>query len=105
MKLNMGIGALLVCCILFQTTLIAEETITEQKKVLDGITPDVGFKYFSGYYFDLHNLPAIYAHGYKDASGLTVVGIGFYKEFAMNEWDKAIQTYKALLIIRGYEPH
>lgn len=105
MKHKIFIGAILICTFILQNTLVADETITEQKKLLDKIMPDVGFRYFSGYYSEVHNLPAMFAHGSIDGSKLTVVGVGFYKEFAMNEWDKAIQTYKALLIIRGYDPH
>jgi len=74
-----------------------------ETKALNEIRPTDGYKYFSGYDSKYNNLPTMYTYGYKN-SKIVVVGKGFIKEFSINEFSKAVQAYKALLILNGYEP-
>lgn len=82
----------------------AAELTPGEKAALGGITPITGYKYFSGNYENSHNHPAIFAYGYKEDTKLVVTGRGFYKEFSINEWSKAVEAYKSILIVKGYEP-
>ncbi len=72
-------------------------------KTMENIPAKDGFRYFSGYYDTLNNLPAMYAHGTsKEGSKLTVVGHGMEQDFPMGEIDKAFSSYRDLLTARGY---
>lgn len=88
----------------FCSQVIAAELTPDEESALGRITPNTGYKYFSGNYENSHNHPAIYAHGHKENAKLVVTGRGFYKEFSINEWSKAVEAYKSILIVRGYDP-
>jgi len=42
----------------------------------------------------------MYAHS---GNAITVVGRGFVREYPIQEWRKAVQAYRALLITNGYD--
>jgi hypothetical protein len=96
--------SILVLVFCFHAYVNAEELAEDMKAVLWKIAPSTAYKYFSGYYENNHNHPAMYAYGYKENAKLVVTGRGFYKEFSINEWSKAIEAYKSILVDRGYEP-
>lgn len=51
----------------------------------------------------LSNYPTIWA-SQSGKQILTVEGVGFKREFDMEDFDKAIEAYKALLTLNGYKP-
>lgn len=63
----------------------------------------IGFKYFSGNLGSSGNFPAMYAHGYNGGKGVTVIGRGYHRTFAIEDWEDALRAYKALLELSGYE--
>jgi hypothetical protein len=71
---------------------------------LDDVTPNDGFRYFSGTANPLHNHPAMYASGSDTEAKLTVVGVNVDSAFPMAEPDAAFAAYRALLVDRGYLP-
>ena len=85
-----------------------EKIAQEKIDALDSIRIDTGFQYFSGYYPDpdeYHNHPTIFASSSEETGHiLTVTGNDFYKEFSINEYSKAVEAYKSLLLERGYKP-
>ncbi|MDB2562194.1 hypothetical protein N9X61_01170 [Sulfurimonas sp.] len=76
---------------------------------MDEITPIDAFDHFSGYTgksyegISFTNYPTIWASK-TGGEKLTVSGVGYRKEFAMKDFDKAIKAYKALLILNEYNP-
>lgn len=75
----------------------------EQLPALDEVTPDIGFKYFSGYLTPYNNHPTIYAHSSNQQQKLVVVGNGFYREYPLSEINKAVEAYKSLLQLCEYK--
>jgi hypothetical protein len=71
---------------------------------LDAISPDDGFRYFSGNREPMHNHPAMYASGSGEDARLTVVGSNADRAFPVAEPDAAFAAYRALLVERGYLP-
>src|SRR6185436_5348852 len=72
------------------------------KDCLDAITPNDGFRYFSGNAEPMHNHPAMYASGSGTEATLTVVGFNVDRAFPTAEPDAAFAAYRALLVERGY---
>ncbi|MBI3915470.1 MAG: hypothetical protein HY322_00485 [Betaproteobacteria bacterium] len=70
------------------------------KMTLDQVTTKDGFAYYSGHLPVEGNFPAMYAH---TGNAITVLGRGFMREYPIHEWRKAVQAYRALLIMNGYE--
>lgn len=104
MKLTRFVIVALLGCIVFSAPVFSRELTEDKIQILRTIIPSSGFKYFSGYFKNYHNHPAIYAHGYKENATLTVVGKDYLQEFPMSESSKAFQAYRALLFKRGYQP-
>ena len=73
------------------------------KMTLDQVKTKDGFEYYSGYLPTPSNFPTMYAHGGHNGNAITVVGRGFMREYPVHEWRKAVQAYRALLIVNGYE--
>ena len=96
--------SIFVFILLFQSYGNAEELAAEDKSILGKIRPRTAYQYFSGYYKNNHNHPAIYAFGYKQHAKLVVTGRGFYKEFPISQWSKAMAAYKSVLRNTGYMP-
>lgn len=94
----------LLAAVVISGPVVARELTPEKREHMTRITPNNGFKYFSGYYSKYHNHPAMYAHGYKQNAMLTVVGRNYHKEFPMSQSGKAYSAYLGLLRQRGYEP-
>lgn len=77
--------------------------VPEMVKIMKNIPARDGFRYFSGYYDTLNNLPAMYAHGTSRGGGkLTVVGPEMEQDFSIHQMDKAFFAYRELLEKRGY---
>jgi len=73
------------------------------KMTLDQVKTREGFEYYSGYLPTPSNFPTMYAHGGASGNAITVVGRGFMREYPIHEWRKAVQAYRALLVVNGYE--
>lgn len=73
------------------------------KMTLEQVKTKDGFEYFSGYLPTASSFPTMYAHGGYKGNTITVVGRGFRREYPVHEWRKAVQAYRALLIMNGYE--
>jgi len=73
------------------------------KMTLNQVKTKDGFEYYSGYLPTPGNFPTMYAHGGGTGNAITVVGRGFVREYPIHEWRKAVQAYRALLIMNGYE--
>ncbi len=106
-KITLFFGVILLIILLipsfFSWVLPPRPPVPEMVKTMRNISAADGFRYFSGYYNTLNNLPAIYAHGHSSTGDrLTVVGPGMEKEFPILQFDEAISTYKEFLSKRGY---
>jgi len=87
----------------FSSVLPPRPAVPEMVKIMKNIPATDGFRYFSGYYDNLNNLPAIYAHGHSSTGDkLTIVGPGTEQEFSIRRIDEAFLLYKELLSKRGY---
>jgi hypothetical protein len=87
----------------FSWVLPSRPPVPEMVKTMKHISATDGFRYFSGYYDTLKNLPAIYAHGHSSTGDkLTIVGPGAEQKFPIQQFDKAISAYRELLAKRGY---
>ena len=87
----------------FSWVLPPRPPVSEMVKTMKNISATDGFRYFSGYYDTLSNLPAIYAHGHSSTGDkLTIVGPGTEQEFPIQQFDKALSAYRELLAKRGY---
>lgn len=71
-------------------------------RALENVTILDGFRFFSGYYRNLNNHPAIYAASGKGGYILTVIGAGQEKKFSMEEADEAFKFYLKFLKEQGY---
>ena len=100
-RVGISIFIIIVC---WRPSLCADELNKIGASPLSKTTPYMAFNYFSGYIESVNNHPTIYAGGYKENAKVIVVGRGFYKEYSIKNIDKAFESYKALLIISGYEP-
>lgn len=74
----------------------------EQNDVLKHVTTSTGFKYLSGNEGGVHDNPAVYSV-LLDEYTLVVVGRGSEEMFGPTEWDRAFDTYRALLTKRGFK--
>ena len=69
-------------------------------KTIKTTTPTEMFRTASGYYCDFCNdLPTMYAHS---GNKIKVVGPNFEKEFALQDFDQAVNAWRALLTSQHY---
>lgn len=71
-----------------------------QEKPIKTVTPTEMFRIASGYYCDYFNdLPAMYAHS---GNKIKVVGPNFEKEFDLQNFEQAVNAWRALLTSQHY---
>ena len=106
MKSFAAVAAAIVTAICMQAPVYGQDReLTEaQRQVMSQIYPTTGFRYLSGYSQELHNHPAMYAFQAPGGQRLVVVGRDFIQSFPIEDWSKAVEAYRQLLVKRGYEP-
>jgi hypothetical protein len=106
-RIALYLAVILLCLWITKSTLEyllpPRPPVPEMAKIMKNVSATDGFRYFSGYYDTLNNLPAMYAHGTSSEGGkLTVVGPGMEQDFPIRQIDRAFSLYRELLRTRGY---
>jgi hypothetical protein len=83
---------------------LADRLLKSVDAQLKDMTPEAGFRYFSGNLRKVNNHPAMYAHGTGEDEQVVVVGRHCDEEFPMEKFDDAVKRYKKLLRDQGYHP-
>ena len=93
-----GLVALSPSCIANELSISTDDADMLGRTPLEDVPTYLGFEYYSGNMGTMSNFPTMYT----SSSGITIVGKGYNKTFPINEFDEAIRTYKAFLVLRGY---